>query len=103
MLINRPHIFKGQRLEVEAVGGVVVGRDRLRIAVDHDGLVAIVLQREGSMAAAVVKLDSLSNTVRAGTEDDDLLLCRWRRFIFLVVAGVEVGGEALKLCRAGIN
>ncbi len=41
------HILGGQRLEIEPVRGVVVGRDRLRIAVDHDGLEAGLLQREG--------------------------------------------------------
>ena len=34
------HVLEGQRLEVEPVGGVVVGRDRLGVAVDHHGLVA---------------------------------------------------------------
>src|ERR1051325_2723815 len=31
------HVLGGERLEVEAVGGVVVRRNRLRVAVDHDG------------------------------------------------------------------
>ena len=30
------HVLERQRLEVEPVGGVVVGRDRLGVAVDHD-------------------------------------------------------------------
>ena len=30
------HVLGGQRLEIQSVGGVVVGRHRLRIAVDHD-------------------------------------------------------------------
>ena len=30
------HVLGGQRLEVQSVGGVVVGRHRFRIAVDHD-------------------------------------------------------------------
>ena len=34
------HVLGGQRLEIQPVGGVVVGRDGLRIAVDHDGLEA---------------------------------------------------------------
>ena len=42
------HVLGGQRLEIEPVGGVVVGRDRLRIAVDHDRFVAGV----GSAKAA---------------------------------------------------
>ena len=32
------HIFKRERLKVESIGCVVVGRDSFRIAVDHDGL-----------------------------------------------------------------
>ena len=42
------HVLERQRLEVEPVGGVVVGGDRLRVAVDHDGLVAGVAQREAA-------------------------------------------------------
>jgi hypothetical protein len=34
------HVLERERLEVEAVGGVVVGRDGLGVAVDHDGLEA---------------------------------------------------------------
>ena len=34
------HVLEGQRLEVEPVGGVVVGGDGLGVAVDHHGLVA---------------------------------------------------------------
>ena len=34
------HVLGGQRLEIEPVGGVVVGRHGLRVAVDHDGLEA---------------------------------------------------------------
>ncbi len=36
------HIFQRQRLEVEAVAGVVVGAHRLRVAVDHDRFDALL-------------------------------------------------------------
>ena len=39
-------VFEGERFEVEPVGGVVVGRNGLRVAVDHDGLVAGFAQGE---------------------------------------------------------
>ena len=39
-------VFERERLEVEAVAGVVVGGDGLRIAVDHDRFDAHFLQRE---------------------------------------------------------
>ncbi|CAM5561414.1 hypothetical protein SBADM41S_01616 [Streptomyces badius] len=37
-------VLQGERLEVEPVGGVVVGGDGLRVAVDHDGLEARFLR-----------------------------------------------------------
>ena len=48
---NGQHVLGGQRLEIEPVRGVVVGRDGLRIAVDHDRLVtrrAAARTRRGS-------------------------------------------------------
>src|SRR3546814_3559311 len=62
-------VLGGQRLEIEAVGGVVVGRDRLRVAVDHDGLVAGVAQGHGRMDAAIVELDALADPVGARSEE----------------------------------
>ena len=48
-------------------------RHRLRVAVDHDGLEAGLLQRIGGVDAAIVELDALADAVRAAAEDDDLL------------------------------
>ena len=62
-----------ERLEVEPVARVVVGRHGLRVAVDHDRLEAGVVQREAGVHAGVVELDALPDAVRARAEDDDLL------------------------------
>jgi hypothetical protein len=64
VLIDRPDVFESERLEVKPVAGVVIGRDRLRIAVDHDRLVAIFVQRKRRMTAAVIEFNSLSDAVR---------------------------------------
>ena len=40
------HVLERQRLEVEAIRRVVVGRHRLRIAVDHDRFEAGFSERE---------------------------------------------------------
>ncbi len=66
------HVFESERLEVEAIGGVVIGRDRFRIAIHHDGLVAVFLEREGGVAAAIIEFDSLPDAAGAAAEDDDL-------------------------------
>ena len=75
-LDHRHHVFERQRLEVQPVGGVVVGRHRLRVAVDHHRLEAFFAQREGRVTAAVVELDALADAVRSAAEDDDLVPAR---------------------------
>ncbi len=67
------HVLGGERLEIEPVGGVVVGRHGLGVAVDHDRFIARVMQREAGMAAAIVELDALADAVGPAAEDDDLL------------------------------
>ena len=37
---NLEDMLQRQRFEIETVGCIVVGRDRLGVAVDHDGLIA---------------------------------------------------------------
>ena len=59
------HVLEGERLEVEPVGRVVVGGDRLRVAVDHDGFHAGLAQGEGGVDARIVELDPLADAVRA--------------------------------------
>ena len=66
------HVLERQRLEVQAVRSVVVGRDGLRVAVDHDGLEPVLAQRERRVHAAVVELDALADAIRAAAEDHDL-------------------------------
>ena len=81
-----------KRFEVQAVGRVVIGRDRLGIAVDHDGLKAAARQRVTRVHAAVVKLNALTNAVGAGTQNHRLGLIA-RRYL--------VGGN--RFARAGIG
>ena len=66
------HVLQRQRLEVELVGGVVVGGDGLGVAVDHDGVKAQLLERLGRVHAAVVELDALTDAVGAGAQDHHL-------------------------------
>ena len=81
LLVDAQHVLDRQRLEVELVRGVVVGRDGLRVAVDHDRLVALVAQGEGGVDAAVVELDPLADAVRPAAEHHHLLARRnaWSR------------------------
>ena len=66
---DRRDVLERQRLEVEPVGRVVVGRDRLGVAVDHDRLEAGLRERVAGVDAAVVELDPLADPVGPAAED----------------------------------
>ena len=101
---HRQHLLRGERLEVEAVGGVVVGRDGLRVAVDHHGLVAERAEGLGGVDAAVVELDSLADAVRARPEDDHARRVSGRgRLVLLAPGRVEVVGRSVDLAGAGVD
>jgi len=98
------HIFQRYRLEVEAVRGVVIGGDGLRVTVDHNGLVTIFAQRQRGVDAAVVKLNTLADTVWTTAEHHDFFAILVRvRFALLFIGGVHIGGVGSELRGAGIN
>src|SRR5271165_1944346 len=72
LLDDRKHILRRKRLEIEPVRGIVVGGDRFRIAIDHNGLIAGFRQRKSGVAAAIIEFNSLPNPVRAAAKYDDL-------------------------------
>ena len=103
-LADREHRRGVERLEVEAVARVVVGRHRLRVAVDHDRLVAERAVGLHGVHAAVVELDALADAVRAGAEDDDALLVAGRRRLVLLAPGrVVVVRRRLDLAGARVD
>ena len=78
---NIHDVLVGERLKVQAVRGVVVSRDGLGVAVDHDGLKAAGRQRVARVHAAVIELDTLANAVGAGAQDHRLGLVRRRGLV----------------------
>src|SRR6516162_11717043 len=97
------HVLEREWLEVEAIRGVVIGRDGLRIAVDHDRLEAVFAQRKGGVDAAVVELDPLPDSIRPAAKNDDLLAVGRLRFALLFVGGVHVRGARREFRRAGVD
>ena len=97
------HVFQRQRLEVQPVRGVVVGRDGLGVAVDHHRLVAGLRQREAGVHAGVVELDALADPVRPAAEDDHLRRGTLRHLGLVVVGRVEVRRARRELGGAGVH
>src|SRR5829696_610456 len=102
-LYDLQHVFCGERLEVQARGGVVVGGDCLRVGVDHDCVVAALLQGVAGVDAGVVELYALADAVGAAAEDDDGGVLLAPDLILLLVGGVVVGRARRELTGAGID
>ena len=100
---NFQHVFQGDRLKVQPVGGVVIGGHGLRVAVDHDGFVAVFTHGQGRVYTAVVEFDALANPVRATTDHHDLVAITGVRLALFLIGGVHVGGVGGKLGGTGIH
>ena len=95
-VVDLHDVFEGQRLEVQAVSGVIVGRYRLWVAVDHHGLISLAGKLKGGVHAGVVEFDALANAVRARAQDDDLALRAFRRRVDLGFGiGVQLIGAVV--------
>ena len=101
--VNVQDVLEGERFEVQPVAGVVVGTDRLRIAVDHDGFEPRVAQGEGGVDAAVVELDALADAVGTAAQDHDLASGRRPALVNVAVGRVIVGCVRFELCRTGVH
>ena len=79
-------ILERQRLKIQPITGVIVGRHCLGIAVDHDGFETGIPQRKGGVDARIIKLDTLTNSVGTRTQDDHFRGIGGANLGFLVVA-----------------
>ena len=60
------HVLRAKRLEIQAVGGVVIRGDGLRVVVNDDHLVAQLLEGPHAVDRGVIKLNPLSDADGAG-------------------------------------
>src|SRR5215213_7771630 len=97
------HMLRRERLEVEARRSIVVGGDGLRVGVDHDRVVAALLQGVTGVDAGVVELYPLADAVGAAAEDDDGGVLLTPDLVLLLVGGVVVGRACRELAGAGID
>ena len=100
------HVLGRERLEIQAVGGVVVRGDGLGVVVDDDDVIAHGLERPHTVDGRIVKLDALPDADRARAEhhDDGLAAAREAaRLAARVGAGVEIRGLRVKFRGAGVD
>ena len=102
-LAHRQDVLGRQRLEVQARARVVVGRDGLRVRVDHHGLEPRLAERERRVHARVVELDPLSDAVGTGPQDHHARTFGRSHLVLLLVGRVVVRGPRGELARARVD
>ena len=103
VLQNVADRFFVERLEVQAVAGVEVRRDRFRVGVHHDRAVTGLVQRPSRVDRTVVEFDALTDADRPATDDDGLLAGLRQSLVLLLVGAVEVRRRGVELGRARID
>ena len=99
-------VFRRQGLEVQAVRGVVVRGDRLRVVVDDDDVVAQLFERPDAVDRGVVELDALSDADGARAEDHDGRLAgtlKGAGLAMFVVGRIEVRCGGREFRGAGVD
>lgn len=107
-MVDLHDVLEGQRFEVQSVGSVVVSRHGLWVTVNHHCLIPDTRQLQSSVNTGVVELNTLANTVRPRTENDNFLaLVLWADFASSTriefVGRVVIRSFCLELCRAGVD
>ena len=103
LIANVEHVLESERLKVKFVARVVIGRDGLRIRIDHYRFESELAQRKGGVHAAVIELNSLADTVRPAPQDHYLALAALAPLVFVAVSGVVIWRVSFKFCRAGVD
>src|SRR5918993_4586924 len=96
-------MLRGERLEVQAGGGVVIRGEGLGIGVDHDRVVAALREGVTGVDTGVVELYALADAIGTAAEDDDGGVLLSPDLVLLLVGGVIVGRARGELTGAGIH
>ena len=99
-------IFIIQWFKIKAVGGIVIGRNRLRVVVDDDDIVAQFPQCPDAMDRAVIEFNTLPDTDRTGAKDDDHRFpaaFELAGFTDLIAGGIEIRRCCVKFGSAGVD
>ena len=100
------YTLKIDRFKIENITCIVIGRNGFGVAVIHNRLDTHVLQCKCSMYAAVVKFDTLPDSIRSATDHHHFGI--FHDVLFFLNRGnrrgrVKIGCQCLKFSRAGIN
>ena len=103
MFVNVENVFERERFEIKFVARVVIGGNRLRIRIDHDGFESFFLQRERRVHTTVIELDPLTDPIRSAAEYHDFLSFASAGLVFVAVGRIVIRRVGFELGRARVD
>ena len=97
------NVLFGERFKIEAIRGVVVGRHRLWVAIHHHRFETCISKGKTGMYTAIIKLNSLTNSVWSGSQNQYFLAIRGTYFGFVFVGRIVIGRLCGKFRATSIN
>ena len=105
-------VFKRERFKEKQIAGVKIRANGFRIGVNHDAFKTHFRARERSLAAAIIKFNSLTNTIWSAAKNDDLGLGGDSYFVIkhalavvrerALVCGIKIWSGGVKFCGARV-
>ena len=103
LLIYIENVLQRERLEIEFVARVVIGRNRFRIRVHHDRFEPELAQRERGVHAAVIELDSLADAIWSASKNHYFTFPAFAPLVLVAVSGIIIRRISFELRRTGID
>ena len=103
LVVNIEHVLEGQRLKIKFVAGVVIGRDRFRIRIHHDGFEPEFTQGERGVDAAVIEFNPLADAIGPAAQNHDFAFAAFALLILVAVGRIIIRRISFEFSSAGIN
>jgi hypothetical protein len=90
--INIHYPFIAQFFKIQPIGFIEVGRNRLRVIVDHDRPLAHVPQLSGASDGTPVKFNTASNAVNTASQDHGSVFVEIYIMFLGIICGIKIVG-----------
>ena len=103
LIVNIEHVLERERLKIKFIASIVIGRNRFRIRIHHDGFETELAQGESGVDATVVEFDPLADAIRPAAQNHDFTLAAFAPFVLVPIGRIIIRGVGFEFRSAGID
>ncbi len=103
LVVNIEDVLERKRLKIKFVAGIVIGRDRFRIRIHHDGFEPEFTQGERGVDAAVIEFNPLADAIGPAAQNHDFALPAFASLVLIPVGRIIIRRVRFEFRSAGID